>query len=69
VDLQLPKQKQQIQLPTFEKTEPSLVQRTFKEKIVTQINTGDSDDEEGLTIFKKRKIGNKNVRKRVNDND
>lgn len=66
--MQLPKQKQ-IQLPTFEKAEPPLVQRTFKEKIVTQINTCDSDNEEGPTTFKKRKIGNKNVRKRMNDND
>ncbi|XP_012217528.1 WW domain-binding protein 4-like isoform X2 [Linepithema humile] len=68
VDLQLPKQKQ-ILLPTFAKAEPPLVQRTFKEKIVTRINIGDSDNEEGPTIFKKRKIGNKNVRKRMNDND
>ncbi|KAL6268736.1 hypothetical protein P5V15_001863 [Pogonomyrmex californicus] len=66
VDLQLPKQKQ-IQLPTFEKIEPPPPQRTFKEKTVTQISTGDSDDEGTPIIFKKRKIGNKNVRKRMND--
>ncbi|XP_071565087.1 uncharacterized protein [Temnothorax nylanderi] len=67
VDLQLPKQQKQIQLPTFEKREPPPPQRTFKEKTITQINTGDSDDERAPTTFKKRKIGNKNVRKRTTD--
>ncbi|XP_012531990.1 WW domain-binding protein 4 [Monomorium pharaonis] len=68
VDLQLPKQQKQIQLPTFTKNEPRPPQRTFKEKTVTQISTGDSDDEEASsTVFKKRKIGNKNVRKRTSD--
>ncbi|XP_020285303.1 WW domain-binding protein 4 isoform X2 [Pseudomyrmex gracilis] len=67
VDLQLPKQKQQIQLPTFAKAEPPPSQKTFKEKTVTQISAGDSDDEGVSTIFKKRKIGNKNVRKRTTD--
>ncbi|KYN18676.1 WW domain-binding protein 4 [Trachymyrmex cornetzi] len=67
VDLQLPKQQKQIQLPTFTKIEPPPLQRTFKEKTVIQINTGNSDDEETATTFKKRKIGKKNVRKRTTD--
>ncbi|XP_025992604.1 WW domain-binding protein 4 [Solenopsis invicta] len=67
IDLQLPKQQKQIQLPTFTKFEPPPLQRTFKEKTVTQISTGDSDDEEASTIFKKRKISNKSVRKRTTD--
>ncbi|XP_047343178.1 WW domain-binding protein 4 isoform X1 [Vespa velutina] len=67
VDLQLPQQKQ-IQLPIFEKSEPPPPQRIFKEKTITTISTGDSDDEgSSLRIFKKRKIGNKNVRKRLED--
>ncbi|XP_014482814.1 PREDICTED: WW domain-binding protein 4 isoform X2 [Dinoponera quadriceps] len=65
VDLQLPKQKQ-IQLPTFEKIELPPLQRTFKERTVTKI-AGDSDDEGTSVTFKKRKIGNKNVRKRATD--
>lgn len=68
VDLQLPQQQKQIQLPTFVKSEPPPPQRTFKEKTITRISTGDSDDEGTSTItFKKRKIGNKNVRKRLDD--
>jgi hypothetical protein len=66
VDLQLPKQKQ-IQLPTFGKMEPPPLQRTFKEKTITQLSTNDSDDEGSSTTFKKRKIGNKSVRKRTID--
>lgn len=66
VDLQLPQQKQ-IQLPTFPKSEPPAPQRTFKEKTVEQINAGDSDDDGRPATFKKRKIGNKSVRKRVTD--
>ncbi|CAL1688998.1 unnamed protein product [Lasius platythorax] len=66
VDLQLPKQKQ-IQLSIFEKIKPPPPQRTFKEKTVTQINMDDSDDEGAPTTFKRRKIGNKNVRKRTTD--
>lgn len=66
VDLQLPQQKQ-VQLPVFEKAEPPTAQRTFKEKQITRIDAGDSDDERQPTTFKKRKIGNKNVRKRLAD--
>lgn len=65
VDLQLPQQKE-VQLPVFVKSEPALPQRVFKEKTVTQISAGDSDGEQPTT-FKKRKIGNKNVRKRLTD--
>lgn len=66
VDLQLPKQKQ-IQLSVFEKIEPLPPQRTFKEKTFTKINVDDSDVEDAPTTFKRRKIGNKNVRKRTTD--
>ncbi|XP_015171824.1 PREDICTED: WW domain-binding protein 4 isoform X2 [Polistes dominula] len=67
IDLQLPQQKQK-NLPIFEKSEPVLPQRTFKEKTVTSILTKDSDEEDSLpSTFKKRKIGNKNVRKRLDD--
>ncbi|XP_054003518.1 WW domain-binding protein 4 isoform X2 [Hylaeus anthracinus] len=66
VDLQLPQHKQP-QLPVFGKAEAPPVQRTFKEKILTQVDTGDSDEDSRPTTFKKRKIGNKNVRKRIND--
>jgi len=47
--------------------EPPPLQRTFKEKTITQLNADDSDDEGSSTIFKKRKIGNKSVRKRTID--
>lgn len=67
VDLQLPQKQKQIQLTIFEKIEPPPPQRIFKEKTVTQINIDDSDDESAPTTFKKRKIGNKNVRKRTTD--
>ncbi|KYM97371.1 WW domain-binding protein 4 [Cyphomyrmex costatus] len=68
VDLQLPKQQKQIQFPTFTEIEPPPpLQRTFKEKTITQISTSDSDDERIATTFKKRKIGNKNMRKRTTD--
>lgn len=63
MDLQLPKQQKQ-QLPIFEL--PPL-RRTFKEKTITQISIGDSDDEGECTTFKKRKIANKSVRKRTTD--
>lgn len=66
VDLQLPKQKQ-IQLPVFDKAEPPPPKRVFKEKTVTHISTGDSDDEKVSTVFKKRKFGKKNMRKRTDD--
>lgn len=68
VDFQLPQQKQlQLQLPVFEKTEPTSMQRTFKEKIITQIDVADSDDDGQPIKFKKRKVGNRNVRQRLTD--
>ncbi|XP_076766089.1 uncharacterized protein LOC143432964 isoform X2 [Xylocopa sonorina] len=68
VDLQLPQQKQ-LQLPVFEKAEPppSLLQKTFKEKMITRLDMGGSDEDEQPTTFKKRKIGEKSVRKRITD--
>lgn len=65
VDLQLPKQNK-VQLPVFALAEPPS-RRTFKEKTVTHVDAGDSDEDGKPTIFKKRKIGNKSVRKRVTD--
>lgn len=68
IDLQLPRSNK-VQLPSFELAEPPGQgnPRTFKEKTVGQIDTGDSDDDGKPTSFKKRKISNKNVRKRVTD--
>lgn len=69
VDLQLPKQRE-IQLPSFEKSDrppPPPARRIFKERTVTRIRVGDSDEESEPATFKKRKIGNKNVRKRLTD--
>lgn len=65
MDLQLPKQNK-VQLPVFALAEPPS-RRTFKEKTVTHVDAGDSDEDGKPTIFKKRKIGNKSVRKRVTD--
>ncbi|XP_076655797.1 uncharacterized protein LOC143360643 isoform X2 [Halictus rubicundus] len=69
MDLQLPLQSQKPAAPLslFEKAEPPPPQKTFKEKTITRIDTGDSDGEHEPIAFKKRKIGNKNVRKRLND--
>ncbi|XP_011253882.1 WW domain-binding protein 4 [Camponotus floridanus] len=67
VDLQLPQKQKQIQLSVFEKIEPPPPQRIFKEKTITQIKIDNSDDESTPTTFKRRKIGNKNVRKRTTD--
>ncbi|KAF3427506.1 hypothetical protein E2986_09560, partial [Frieseomelitta varia] len=64
VDFQLPEQTQ-VQLPVFEKAEPPSVQRTFKEKTITQIHAADSDDDGQPIKFKKRKFSNKNVRQRL----
>ncbi|CAL7934715.1 unnamed protein product [Xylocopa violacea] len=66
MDLQLPQQKQ-LQLPVFEKTEPPPLQKTFKEKIITRLDVADSDEDEQPTTFKKRKISEKSVRKRITD--
>ncbi|XP_015117801.1 WW domain-binding protein 4 [Diachasma alloeum] len=66
VDLQLP-HKREAQVPKPQESEPFVPQRTFKEKTVTQVRTGDSDDESPGVSFKKRKFGNRNVRKRLED--
>lgn len=69
IDLQLPKKKPVIQVIKPETYEPPVPQRIFKEKTVTQISTGDSDDDICRpTTFKKRKFGNRNVRQRFDDN-
>lgn len=67
IDWQLPKVKNpEVDFPTFSKPPP--VQREFKEKVITSISTGDSDEESNSTTsFKRRKFGNKNVRKRTSD--
>ncbi|XP_076296204.1 uncharacterized protein LOC143216744 [Lasioglossum baleicum] len=69
VDLQLPRLPQKVAAPVslIEKAEPPPPQRTFKEKTITRIDTGDSEGDFEPIAFKKRKIGNKNVRKRLND--
>ncbi|XP_063975849.1 WW domain-binding protein 4 isoform X2 [Diachasmimorpha longicaudata] len=67
VDLQLPQKRQVVQVPKSQESEPFVPQRTFKEKTVTQVRTGDSDDESSAVSFKKRKFGNRNVRKRLED--
>ncbi|XP_034934670.1 WW domain-binding protein 4 [Chelonus insularis] len=67
IDLQLPQTKKVIQVIKPETSEPPVPQRTFKEKTITRVSTGDSDDEGTLTKFKKRKFGNKSVRKRLDD--
>lgn len=67
VDLQLPKREvTETAQPVVLNT--SVPQRTFVEKTITNISTGDSDDEKNTQItFKKRKFGNRNVRKRFDD--
>ncbi|XP_023288401.1 WW domain-binding protein 4 [Orussus abietinus] len=66
VNLQLPEQKLiNIPVPTVQKDTPT--DRIFKEKTITSLSMGESDEDEGPTTFKKRKFGNKNVRKRLND--
>ncbi|XP_011300587.1 WW domain-binding protein 4 [Fopius arisanus] len=67
IDLQLPQKREVFQVPKPQEPEPFLPQRTFKEKIVTQVRTGDSDDESSGVSFKKRKFGNRSVRKRLDD--
>ncbi|XP_008547948.1 WW domain-binding protein 4 [Microplitis demolitor] len=66
IDLQLPKKKVvQVIKPVVK--EAPVPQRTFVEKKITRISTGDSDEDEAPTTFKKRKFGNKSVRKRLDD--
>lgn len=68
VDLELPNKREimSIAVPTLEREAPP--PRIFKEKTVTKISIGDSDDETAApSTFKKRKFGIKNVRKRLDD--
>lgn len=68
MDLQLPKQH-----PTYQIAVPTLTQdvpvRVFKEKTISKalIDEDDSEEEMAPSTFKKRKFGNKNVRKRLDD--
>ncbi|XP_046738017.1 WW domain-binding protein 4 isoform X3 [Diprion similis] len=65
IDLQLPKHEfVAVSVPTLEREAP---QRIFKEKTISRIDAGDSDEEIVPPTFKKRKFGNKNVRKRLDD--
>lgn len=66
IDLQLPKVKKPV-APTITFSGPPPPQRVFKEKTITHITTGNSDDEGATVSFKKRKLGSKNVRKRTDD--
>ena len=65
IDLQLP-QITPTSVPSISFEEP-LVRRVFQEKTVTHIPSEDSDDERPTVSFKRRKFGNKNVRKRTED--
>lgn len=65
LDLQLPKQELvPIAVPTLNREIP---QRIFKEKTISKVEAGDSDEEAAPPTFKKRKFGTKNVRKRLED--
>ncbi|XP_015516855.1 WW domain-binding protein 4 isoform X1 [Neodiprion lecontei] len=65
VDLQLPKHEfVAVSVPSLEREAP---QRIFKEKTISRVDAGDSDEETVPSTFKKRKFGNKNVRKRLDD--
>ncbi|XP_011499978.1 PREDICTED: WW domain-binding protein 4 [Ceratosolen solmsi marchali] len=66
IDFQLPQVKAPVAtVINFE--EPSS-QKIFKEKAITHLRNSDSDDDGPTLSFKKRKLGNKNVRKRMIDN-
>jgi hypothetical protein len=66
IDLQLPQIKTPS-VPIIHFEEPPL-QRVFKEKAITHLRNSDSDDDGPTLSFKRRKFGNKNVRKRMTDN-
>lgn len=68
VDLQLPERRKVVEVKPKEFT-PVIPIRKFEEKTVTKIHSGDSDGEGSTPVFKKRKFGNKNVRKRFDDDD
>lgn len=67
MDLQLPKKKAPLAVPSLHNPDAASSKRVFTEKVVTQLSTGDSDDEKTPTTFKKRKFGTKNVRRRLDD--
>ncbi|KAK0181500.1 hypothetical protein PV327_003779 [Microctonus hyperodae] len=64
IDLELPKKQIQVSQPI--RSEP-FKQKAFAEKTITKISADSSDDDDALTIFKKRKFGNRNIRGRFND--
>ncbi|KAK0074507.1 hypothetical protein PV325_008245 [Microctonus aethiopoides] len=65
IDLQLPKK------PVIQVTQPVISEafkhKAFAEKIITKISTDTSNNDDVPTTFKKRKFGNRNVRKRFDD--
>lgn len=67
VDLQLPKRKEALVVPTLQNEQLPPSQRVFKEKTVDRITVGSDDEDEAPSTFKKRKFGQKNVRKRFED--
>ncbi|XP_044002053.1 WW domain-binding protein 4 [Aphidius gifuensis] len=68
INLQLPEQRKVIEVKP--KQAAPVPVRIFKEKVVTKIHSDDSDDEGSSTpVFKKRKFGNKNTRKRLDDDE
>lgn len=67
IDLQLPRKKDAPVAPVLQNELPPPSQRVFKEKTIDRIITG-SDDEDGApSTFKRRKFGQKNVRRRCDD--
>ncbi|OXU23176.1 hypothetical protein TSAR_012840, partial [Trichomalopsis sarcophagae] len=68
IDLQLPRAKvPSVPIITYTEPEPPQPSRVFKEKTITHVSTGDSDDEAPTVSFKKRKLGSKNMRRRMTD--
>lgn len=67
VDLQLPMKKQAPVAPILQNDLPPPSQRVFKEKTIDRIVTGSDDEEQVPSTFKKRKFGQKNVRRRCDD--
>ncbi|XP_058804207.1 WW domain-binding protein 4 [Phymastichus coffea] len=68
IDFQLPEKEKVPVATSVLRTEEPLPRKVFKEKTITSISTGDSDDEAFAISFRKRKFSSKNVRKRM-DND
>lgn len=53
--------------PILQNDLPPPSQRVFKEKTIDRIVTGSDDEEQVPSTFKKRKFGQKNVRRRCDD--